>query len=47
MKKQSRLSFDLLVTLSTFADPAPPAVSEWEFETVKHWAEKLAEQVSP
>jgi hypothetical protein len=47
MKKQSRLSFDLLVTLSTFADPAPPAVSEWEFETVKHWAENWLSKSHP
>jgi hypothetical protein len=37
MKEQSRGTFDLSVTLSTLADPAPPAVSESEFETVKHW----------
>lgn len=38
MNEQSRGTFDLSVTLSPLSDPAPPAVSEWEFETVKHWA---------
>jgi hypothetical protein len=37
MKEQSRGTFDLSLTLSTLADPAPPAVSESEFEAVKHW----------
>jgi hypothetical protein len=35
MTEQGRATSDLPVTLSTFADPAPPAVSEREFETVR------------
>jgi hypothetical protein len=35
------------VTLSTLADPAPPTVAEWEFETVKHWAENWLSKSHP
>jgi hypothetical protein len=47
VKKRSRVTRDLSVTLSTLADPAPPAVSEWEFETVKHWAENWLSKSHP
>ncbi len=39
MNEHSRGTCDLPVTLSTLADPVPPAVSTGEFEAVKHWAE--------
>jgi hypothetical protein len=47
MNEQSRGTLDLSVTLSTLADPAPPAVSEWEFETVKHWAKNWLSKSHP
>ena len=47
MNEQSRGTFDLSVTLSTLTDPAPPAVSEWEFETVKRWAEDWLSKSHP
>jgi hypothetical protein len=47
VKKRSRVTRDLSVTLSTLADPAPSAVSEWEFETVKHWAENWLSKSHP
>ena len=47
MKKRSRVTLDLSVTLSTLTDPAPPAVSEWEFETVKRWAEDWLSKSHP
>jgi hypothetical protein len=47
MNEQSRGTFDLSITLSTLADPAPPAVSGWEFETVKHWAENWLSKSHP
>jgi hypothetical protein len=47
MNEQSRGTFDLSVTLSTLAGPAPPAVSEWEFDTVKHWAENWLSKSHP
>jgi hypothetical protein len=47
MNEQSRCPVNLSVTLSTLADPAPPAVSEWEFATVKHWADNWLSKSHP
>jgi hypothetical protein len=47
MNEQSRGAVDLSVTLSTLADPAPPTVPEWEFETVKYWAENWLSKSHP
>ena len=47
MNEQSRGTFNLSVTLSTLADPAPPAVSEGEFEAVKHWAKNWLTKSHP
>ncbi|OBF90866.1 hypothetical protein A5791_16065 [Mycobacterium sp. 852002-51163_SCH5372311] len=33
--------------LSTLAGPTPPAVAEWEFETVKHWAKNWLSKSHP
>ncbi|OBA79579.1 hypothetical protein A9W99_20370 [Mycobacterium sp. 1164966.3] len=38
---------DLSVPLSTLAGPTPPAVSEWEFGTVKHWATNWLSKAHP
>jgi hypothetical protein len=47
MDEQSRCPVNLSVTLSTLADSAPPAVSKWEFETVKHWADNWLSKSHP
>jgi hypothetical protein len=47
VKKRSRVALDLSVTLSTLTRPAPPGVSEWHFETVKHWAENWLSKSHP
>jgi hypothetical protein len=47
MRERESGTFGLSVTLSTLADPVPPAVSEWEFETVRHWAKNRLSKSHP
>ncbi len=47
MNEQSRYPVNLSVTLSTLADPAPPTVPEWEFQTVKNWADNWLSKSHP
>jgi hypothetical protein len=47
MNEQGPGTFDVSVTLSTLADPAPVGVSESEFETVKHWAKNWLSKSHP
>jgi hypothetical protein len=47
VKRRSRVALDLSVTLSTLNHPAPPGVPQWQFETVKHWAENWLSKSHP
>lgn len=47
MNEQCRDAIGLSVTLTTFADPTPPAGLEREFQTVKHWAKNWLSKSHP